>query len=380
MTLTYATHTNGYDAWAASRILYADCRPIEPWKETLIQQTGCNKIQQVNFNELTTPVSLLWSPETGIQEISSRSKFPLNPSEAGKWFEWKASGLSPLVVWDPEKSGKISEAKQLFGNHTWGKEWKNGYEPLASLDQDKNGWLENTELANIALWFDFNQDGVSDPDEVISLEKAKVEAIGVKSSSTDTDTGNIFAEQGFRRKLSDGVVIGRSVDWFSGVVEGRYGMEALVPPLDDATLRNFKNTAVKQENPSEQLAGFWSWRAVDPKGEELVQNLPSGSFTLYETAKGVEGTAYIAGRLAPNTAGLGEVINFSKILGTTSKTTNGRMQITFNTKSAEGRDVRSTAKLLDNGAVLAGVTTEEQGGDKKTVTYMWVAKRIDDLH
>ena len=368
-----------WDRHGDSRIMDADCRPIPQWKENLIQKMKCNQIQQVNFNELTSPVSLLWNEDVKIKDISSRSRFPLNPAESGKWFVWKGSGVSPLVVWDPEKKGSITNAHQLFGNHTWEKQWKNGYEPLATLDKDANGWLEGDELANIALWFDFNQDGVSDAGEVKSLQDVKVEAIGVKVTATDEKSGNVFADQGFRRKLSAGVVVGRSVDWFSGTVEGPLGAEVLAPPISEESIKQFKEEFAQRDNHKAQFAGFWSWRAVDTKGEELPENMPHGSFILFRTEKGIAGSAYVASRLAPNTGGLAESITRSTIEGETTEAKDGRSQVTFSTRTMHGGEVRSVAGLSEDGSVLAGVTTEELGPSKDRVSYLWVAKRVDEL-
>jgi hypothetical protein len=43
-----------------------------------------------------------------------------------------------------------------------------GYQPLAALDDDGNGWLSDRELSGIGVWRDKNQDGVADPGEVIA--------------------------------------------------------------------------------------------------------------------------------------------------------------------------------------------------------------------
>jgi hypothetical protein len=40
-----------------------------------------------------------------------------------------------------------------------------------------NGWLEGSELKGIAVWFDRNENGVSDPKEVVSLDSLGVRRI-----------------------------------------------------------------------------------------------------------------------------------------------------------------------------------------------------------
>ena len=370
LVLTEGNGKWGYNAWSGSNYLDANCRPIPTWQKELITKAHCDSVKEINFNELSSPVSLLWAPDVLLKNINSRTRFPLNPAETGHWFIWKASGLTPLVVWDPEENGLITKASQLFGNHTWDKSWKNGYEPLASLDHDKNGWLEQGELKNIALWFDFNQDGVSDEGEVKSLASVNVEAIGVTASESDSKGGLIFADQGFRRKLGNEVVEGRSVDWFGAVVEDRLGSEALHPPLPAGA-----QVKVASKEPEKTISGFWNWRAVDLRGFELPENLPSGSFILYKESGNVAGTAYISNRLAPNKTGLEETIDTSRIEGSTSQTKEGKIRVSFSTQTAYGGTVTSEAELSADGETLSGVTSEELGPDKDKTTYAWIARR-----
>lgn len=360
----------GYNEWGDSNYLDANCRPIPSWQKDLITQAQCDTVKEINFNELTSPVSLVWASDVLLKDINSRARFPLNPAEAGHWFVWKGSGLTPLVVWDPERRGSITKASQVFGNHTWDKSWKNGYEPLASLDKDKNGWLEHGELKNIALWFDFNQDGVSDKGEVKSLRSVDVEAIGVTVSQDDSKGGLIFADKGFRRRIGEKVIEGASVDWFGGIVEDRLGSEALYPPIPAVS----KGAGASKEL-EKTVSGMWNWRAVDFEGLELAENLPSGSFILYKENQDVAGTAYISNRLAPNKKGLAETINATHIEGTTFQSKQGKTRVSFTTKTAYGGTVKSEAELSGDGETLTGITTEELGPDKDKTTYAWIAQR-----
>ena len=78
--------------------------------------------------------------------------------------------------------GKITSGLQLFGNVTWWLFWKDGYEPLAALDNDRNGRLEGAELQGIAVWFDRNGNGIADPGEVVSLRSLGITSIAVHSA------------------------------------------------------------------------------------------------------------------------------------------------------------------------------------------------------
>ena len=71
-----------------------------------------------------------------------------------------------LLVWDPKRTGKIKDGRQLFGSVTWWIFWNHGYEPMALLDDNCNGWLEGNELSGLSVWQDQNSNGISDPGEV----------------------------------------------------------------------------------------------------------------------------------------------------------------------------------------------------------------------
>ena len=363
------------DLYQGSALLYKDCRPVEPWKQQLLKEAKCSVAISATFNEFTSPVSLLWSSDVKIRDVASRSKFPLNPAEAGKWFVWRGSGLTPLVIWDPGKSGFVLGAEQLFGTHTWGKEWKHGYEPLATLDKDSNGWLEGDELKEISLWFDFNQDGISDKGEVKDLKDVGVTALGVKVTATDEKNGEVHAAKGFRRTVNGATIEGASVDWFSGAEDGRFGMEV----LDDNSLQVAKNidqaTMSTAFDPLDAVSGLWDWRVVDQASGELPENMPHGTFVLYSTNKKIEGTVYVMDQFAPNRSGIGERVSYQSISGAAEAGAKGQARVTFSSKNQAGGSVESVAQLSEDGMYLAGVTTEQQERGKVPVKYAWVARR-----
>jgi hypothetical protein len=105
-----------------------------------------------------------------------------------------------FLVWDPEKRGHIDSGRQLFGSVTWWMFWRDGYQALAALDDDGNGWLEGNELAGIAVWRDVNGNGVCDAGEVISLLDAGVVRIAV--SATGSTSGMPFNARGV--EMSEG--------------------------------------------------------------------------------------------------------------------------------------------------------------------------------
>jgi hypothetical protein len=113
-----------------------------------------------------------------------------------------------FLVWDPENKQRIESGRQLFGSVSWWMFWRDGYQAMAALDDDGNGWLEGDELAGIAIWRDINGNGVCDPGEMISLRDAGILRISVRSSGRTS--GMPFNAQGIQ--LNDGTFL-PTYDW-----------------------------------------------------------------------------------------------------------------------------------------------------------------------
>ncbi len=88
-----------------------------------------------------------------------------------------------ILVWDPGHTGSIQSGLQLFGSVTWWMFWRDGFQALAALDDNHDGWLSGKELAGLAVWMDHNQNGKSDAGEVIPLADAGIVRIGVSASA-----------------------------------------------------------------------------------------------------------------------------------------------------------------------------------------------------
>src|SRR5262249_20373724 len=78
---------------------------------------------------------------------------------------------------------------------------RNGFLALAEFDKPENGgngdgWLDAADsvFGRLRIWLDGNQDGLSEPNEFLTLSAAGIEAISLKySASTWTDAfGNQF--------------------------------------------------------------------------------------------------------------------------------------------------------------------------------------------
>jgi len=162
-----------------------------------------------------SPISLKFDRDLKLRDIRTIAKFPLSPS----WgpdakTEWYASKKTPLLVYDPDHSGKITTAFQLFGNFTFGQYWRTGYDALATLDADGDGEVSGAdETKDLALWFD-DGDGVSEDGEVKPLKDTGVTAFYYKNIYQHRRSGFFIAERGFKLRTEAGDKILPSVDWF----------------------------------------------------------------------------------------------------------------------------------------------------------------------
>ena len=159
-----------------------------------------------------TPLILATRAVGGIDDLLAPERsvgFPLRGwGPDGRWTWLKPD--TALLVWNPSGSGKVVSGAQLFGGYTWEIFWRNGYEPLAVLDADGDAMLRGDELAGIALWFDRNSNGVSDPGEVETLAEAGITAL----STRPTATAGIHPTNSAGVTFSDGRVL-PTWDWMA---------------------------------------------------------------------------------------------------------------------------------------------------------------------
>jgi len=84
------------------------------------------------------------------------------------------------LVYDHDGKGNITSALQMFGNVTFWLFWDNGYQALASLDDNHDGFLTGAELTRLAIWRDANGNGISEPGEVKTLAEYGIVALSCR--------------------------------------------------------------------------------------------------------------------------------------------------------------------------------------------------------
>ncbi len=118
-----------------------------------------------------TPILVPLEPDRTLTELvdpSAKVTFDLDGSGLQRQWGW----ITPKAAWlvyDADGSGRITSGLQLFGNVTFWIFWRDGYEALASLDDDGDGVLSGSELNRLALWHDQNSNGICEAGEVRPL-------------------------------------------------------------------------------------------------------------------------------------------------------------------------------------------------------------------
>ena len=133
--------------------------------------------------QLISPIVMSLQGEkdlTALLDPDARVGFDLRGFGQRQRWSWVRPNLG-LLVWDPQRTGMITSGRQLFGNYTFQVAWATGYDALAALDDDGDGWLRGKELDSLRVWFDRNSDGISAPDEVLDLADCGIIGIAVKA-------------------------------------------------------------------------------------------------------------------------------------------------------------------------------------------------------
>lgn len=158
-------------------------------------------------------LSLQWDSAKPPNEITL-TQFPLSLSEKGKWFIWRGSRSNPVLVFDPKLTGKIESGEQLIGATFRGKRFDNGFDALASLDNDQDGKVSGPELKNVSLWFDDGSDGIVNPGELRTAVEMDLVALYFNNYQL-TAKGDLRLEFGFDRSVAGVKIHGPSLAWRS---------------------------------------------------------------------------------------------------------------------------------------------------------------------
>ncbi|MBP9839297.1 MAG: hypothetical protein KBC84_11390 [Proteobacteria bacterium] len=353
-----------------------------------------------------TPISLIWNEKADIQAVFNAVEFRMNPHQSAKWQTWRASEQTPLLVLDPEHTGEITSGAQLFGSWTWGgknfaslsdmitggekSEWESGYHALAQLDVNHNNKVDGQELAGLSLWFDKNQDAVSQQGEVVSVRELGIKSLYFNAEAFDTSTKSKQAKLGFEREVDGKIITGASVDWYGEIANSKFEMlqreqsKVILQRYNDAGFDQSKaneqneNSKYSSDTSTPPYAGPWKWQVQgdNPLGEGAV-----GQGLIYlakgDSSEQVVGSSYIEVAIRDKHGIDQRAISRMAINGKFIEDAN---KIDFNIVDEKGIITESTAILSEDGKSLNGETTTkilkaEGNSEFTTVKYKWIATR-----
>jgi hypothetical protein len=346
-----------------------------------------------------SPISLIL--DAGAKLEGNVAMFRLDPSRAdGQQVQWFGSSSSPLLVWDPEHKGTIVDGSQLFGTSTFGKKWKHGYEPLATLDRNGDMKLSGDELDALGVWLDKEQDAVSQPGEVVRLSELGIEEIFVSpdAEQPDKDKGLLWATRGFTRLVDGERSIFPSVDWFTpegGVVAHLMSAAPDVQPSqampktqsDPTTaLDSPRFASAADERSATKNAPFEVWRWGI--GQDEVNRAPANRGGWLTVQRGDRGAvmvmSVVVAPLKENPDGVNSVASSNLFSGTEQVRSDGSREIGFGgvvfdgAESSSGVTVESSVLISPDGKTMSGQTVQKPFGKSRTrkIRYSWTGVKV----
>ncbi|MDX4013264.1 calcium-binding protein, partial [Aliarcobacter skirrowii] len=113
-----------------------------------------------------------------------------------------------LLVYDKNGNGKIDDISELFGNAT-----QSGFSELKQLfDANNDNLIDDKDInfSQLKVWQDINGDGISQENELKSLDELGITSINLKATSTNIDSnGNrikatsTFTQNGFIKPMKN---------------------------------------------------------------------------------------------------------------------------------------------------------------------------------
>ncbi len=100
-----------------------------------------------------------------------------------------------ILVRDLNNNGTIDNGQELFGDNTIksdGSTAIDGFDALSDLDSNGDGLVDVRDAAfsELRVWRDLNSDGVSQANELFTLNQLGIESIGTTGTAANTNVGN----------------------------------------------------------------------------------------------------------------------------------------------------------------------------------------------
>lgn len=163
-----------------------------------------------------TPIIISMTGSTSISDAVTQKEvlFDVDGDGVKEWIDSWPKADTGILVWDPSGAGQIESGTQLFGTFSFRMIWRNGYEALGGLDDSRDQRLSGAELPGLAVWFDQNENAVSEPGEVRTVSEMAITEIDVQPA--EVSEGVLTNREGIRFQNGETAA---SLDWLFNVVK-----------------------------------------------------------------------------------------------------------------------------------------------------------------
>ena len=385
--------TPGYGhRYCGLAVAYYDssCRLIPP---NNLPSRMCNA---GSFAWSVSPVSLNFKPAQSLTQGMTFVQFPLDPrASSDTWYTWKASEEHPLLVLDPDHTGRITSPYQLFGSWTFGGRsllyatalqpsqalppnalpWRHGYEALGTLDSNHDQKISGEELKPIGLWFDRNRNGISEPGEVKSVDSVGIRALFFSGATYEDSVDGFLLTKAFEREVGDARISGSAVDWFSpgdrqkdNVIKFESFRAARKQQRAAPSFETVDVLPAGKVNHASPFLGEWEWTS------EQTKDNPSNSFGGILRLLPYRSGEVIGVAINENFYIQPYPVNSEITLSTLRGQVIGLRTFEFSIAS-DTWEVRSRATLTEDTEILQGETSAFSKAENRSFTYTWRATR-----
>ncbi|KFB66946.1 MAG: hypothetical protein CAPSK01_003885 [Candidatus Accumulibacter vicinus] len=166
-------------------------------KGMFLTTTQLAALTTAQVNSASTPLILDLNEDGKLsQSISSGVQFDLLATGTKVHTGWVASG-DGLLAMDRNGDGTINDGGELFGSSVTlanGEKAADGYVALSEMDSNADGIISSADdhWSELAVWVDGNSDGISQSEELRSLESLEIVRLDLNATRTAVmDAGNL---------------------------------------------------------------------------------------------------------------------------------------------------------------------------------------------
>ena len=178
---------------------------IGPLPRGLDPKSNANYLASRNFRPQSDPLTLDLDGD-GLETVGINAAAPILFDHDGDSIKTATGWVKSddgLLVYDRDGNGSIDSGRELFGDSTalyTGGTAADGFAALAQEDTNLDGLVNaaDANFANLRIWRDLNQDGISQTGELFTLASQNIVALKVAKTANNQTlaNGNQIADLG----------------------------------------------------------------------------------------------------------------------------------------------------------------------------------------